>query len=77
MTLKETKIREKIEKTGVTSTNECFVKYRAFPSFTKKVVLKMIEEGYNISIVNDHVDLSFFWIDCTKNIVFPQKRVLN
>lgn len=77
MTLKETKIREKIEKTGITSTNECFLKYRAFPSFTKKVILKMIEEGYNISIINDHIDLSFFWLDCTENIVFPPKSSIN
>lgn len=70
-------IREKIQKTGVTSTNECFVKYKSFPSFTKEVVKGMIEEGYNISIVNDHIDLSFFWLDCNKNIVFPQKRVFN
>ena len=77
MTLKEKKIREKIERTGITSTNECFVKYKAFPSFTKKVVLKMIEEGYNISIVNEHIDMSFFWLDCTQNVIFPPKRVLN
>jgi len=77
MTLKEKKIREKIERTGITSTNECFVKFKAFPSFTKKVVLKMIEEGYNISIVNEHIDLSFYWLDCTRNVIFPPKRVLN
>tara|TARA_R100001086_G_scaffold142687_1_gene75002 strand:- start:755 stop:988 length:234 start_codon:yes stop_codon:yes gene_type:complete len=77
MTLKERKIRERIEKTGMTSTTEAFVKYKAFPSFTKNVVLKMIEEGYNISITNDAIDLRFTWLDCHENMVFAPKRALN
>lgn len=77
MTKKETMIRERIERHGITSTTECFLKYKAFPSFTRKVVKTMMEEGYNISIRHDAIDLSFHWLDCTKNIVFPQKRVFN
>tara|TARA_Y100000401_G_C8167203_1_gene147310 strand:+ start:41 stop:274 length:234 start_codon:yes stop_codon:yes gene_type:complete len=77
MTLKEKKIRERIEKTGMTSTTEAFVRYKAFPSFTKKVIVKMINEGYNISIINDAIDLRFTWLDCTQNMTFPPKRVLN
>jgi hypothetical protein len=77
MIKKEMMIKEKIQKTGITSVNECFVKYKAFPSVTKKVVRQMIKEGYNISIVDDHIDLSFFWLDCDKNMIFPQKRILN
>ena len=77
MTKKEVMIREKIQKTGVASTNECFVRYRAFPSVTKKVVSQMIKEGYNISIVDDHIDLSFFWLDCNENMIFSRKRTLN
>ena len=70
-------IRQTIESQGITSTTECFVKYRAFPGVTKKVVSQMIKEGYNISIVDDHIDLSFFWLDCNKNMIFSQKRTLN
>ena len=77
MTKKEKMIRQTIESQGITSTTECFVKYRAFPSVTKKVVSQMIKEGYNISIVDDHIDLSFFWLDCNKNMIFSQKRTLN
>jgi hypothetical protein len=77
MSDKEKNIREKIEKTGMTSIKESFVLYRAFPSFTKKVVKKMIDEGYNISIIDDYIDLTFCWLDCTNNVIFPQKRVVN
>ena len=77
MTKKEKMIRQTIESQGITSTTECFVKYRAFPGFTKKVVLSMMEEGYNISMRHDHIDMSFYWLDCEKNVIFPRKRTLN
>ena len=49
----------------------------AQPDKGKKVVSQMIKEGYNISIVDDHIDLSFFWLDCNENMIFSRKRTLN
>tara|TARA_R110002167_G_scaffold161814_2_gene358017 strand:+ start:624 stop:839 length:216 start_codon:yes stop_codon:yes gene_type:complete len=70
-------IREKIHKTGMTSTTECLVLYNSFPSRTKKVIKDMMTEGYNISIINDMIDMTYIWLDCKNNVVFPQKRTLN
>ncbi len=77
MSKKEKMIRERIQLHGITSTAECFVRYKSFPSFTRNVISKMIDEGYNISIVSDAIDFTYYWIDCEKNHIFPQKRALN
>jgi hypothetical protein len=77
MSKSEEMIRDKIHRTGMTSTIEALVMFKSFPKHTKKVIRKMIYEGYNISILRDATDLSYFWLDCKENVIFPTKRLLN
>lgn len=74
---KEEMIRDKIQRTGMTSTAECLLLYKSFPSNTKRVIKDMMEEGYNISIISDMVDMTYLWLDCKQNVIFPQKRAFN
>ena len=77
MNKKEEMIRDKIHRTGMTSSIEAMVMFRSLPKDTKKVIRKMIDEGYNISILKDTTDLTYMWLDCKENIIFPPKTAIS